>query len=78
MWQPRLRAVAIKGAAFIAAGTLAEVLVRRMARRALAGGHLRIVNGRVLDEHGRELAKGFDLTKEIEATIANEIVRDTT
>ncbi len=36
MWQPRLRAVAIKGAAFIAAGTLAEVLVRRIARRALA------------------------------------------
>ncbi len=36
MWQPRLRAVAIKGAAFVVAGALAEVLVRRMARRALA------------------------------------------
>jgi folate-dependent phosphoribosylglycinamide formyltransferase PurN len=45
---------------------------------ALAGGRLRIENGRVLDEHGHELAKGLDLTKEIEATIANEIVRDTT
>jgi predicted amidophosphoribosyltransferase len=36
VWQPRLRAVVMKGAAFIAAGTLAEVLVRRMVRRALA------------------------------------------
>ena len=36
VWQPRLRGAAIKSAAFIAAGTLAEVLVRRMVRRALA------------------------------------------
>ena len=36
VWQPRLRAVAVKGAVFIAAGTLAELLVRRMVRRALA------------------------------------------
>ena len=36
VWQPRLRGVAVKSAAFIAAGTLAEVLGRRMIRRALA------------------------------------------
>ena len=36
VWQPRLRGAAVKSAAFIAAGTLAEVLVRRMVRRALA------------------------------------------
>ena len=36
IWQPRLRSVAVRSAAFIAAGTLAELLVRRMVRRALA------------------------------------------
>jgi hypothetical protein len=36
VWQPRIRGVAVKGAAFIAVGTLAEMLVRRMVRRALA------------------------------------------
>jgi hypothetical protein len=36
VWQPRIRGVAVKGAAFIAAGTIAEMLVRRMVRRALA------------------------------------------
>jgi hypothetical protein len=36
VWQPRIRGVAVKGAAFIAAGTVAEMLVRRMVRRALA------------------------------------------
>jgi hypothetical protein len=36
VWQPRLRAVAIKGAAFIAAGAVAEMMARRMVRRALA------------------------------------------
>jgi predicted amidophosphoribosyltransferase len=36
VWQPRIRGVAVKSAAFIAAGTVAEMLVRRMVRRALA------------------------------------------
>jgi len=36
VWQPRIRGVAVKSAAFIAAGTVAEILVRRMVRRALA------------------------------------------
>ena len=36
VWQPRLRGVAVKSAAFLAAGTLAELLARRMVRRALA------------------------------------------
>ncbi len=36
VWQPRLRGVAVKGAVFIAAGTLAELLMRRTIRRVLA------------------------------------------
>ena len=36
VWQPRLRGVAVRSAAFVAAGTIAEILVRRMVRRALA------------------------------------------
>lgn len=35
VWQPPLPAVVVKGAAFVAAGTLAEVLVRRLVSRAL-------------------------------------------
>lgn len=37
VWQPPLPAAVVKGAAFVAAGTLAEVLVRRLVRRALRG-----------------------------------------
>jgi hypothetical protein len=36
VWQPRIRGVALKSAVFIAAGTVVEMLVRRMVRRALA------------------------------------------
>jgi predicted amidophosphoribosyltransferase len=48
VWEPRIRGVAVKGAVFIAAGTLAEMLVRRMVRRALAplGGKARQARGR--------------------------------
>lgn len=35
VWQPPLPAVVMKGAAFVAAGTLAELLVRRLVGRAL-------------------------------------------
>jgi hypothetical protein len=35
VWRPRVPAVVLKGAAFVAAGTLAEVVVRRLVRRAL-------------------------------------------
>jgi phosphoribosylglycinamide formyltransferase-1 len=41
--------------------------------RALASGRLRMESGHVLDELGSQIAKGLDLTKEIEATIASEI-----
>ncbi len=36
VWQPRLRGVAVKSAVFIAAGTLAELLMRRTVQRVLA------------------------------------------
>lgn len=35
VWQPPLPAAVVKGAAFVAAGTLAEMLVRRLVRGAL-------------------------------------------
>ena len=35
VWQPPLPPVVVKGAAFVAAGTLAEVLVRRLVRGVL-------------------------------------------
>ena len=35
VWRPPLRAVVVKGAAFVAAGTMAEVLIRRLVRGAL-------------------------------------------
>ncbi len=34
VWQPPVPVAVVKGAAFVAAGTLAEILVRRMVRRA--------------------------------------------
>ena len=37
VWQPRVRGAVVKGAAFVAAGTLAEAFLRRLVRRALAG-----------------------------------------
>jgi hypothetical protein len=37
-WQPPLPVAVMKGAAFVAAGTLAEVLVRRMVRSAFGRG----------------------------------------
>ncbi len=42
VWQPRLRGAIVKGAAFVAAGTLAEAFLRRIVRRALgrAPGHV--------------------------------------
>ncbi len=35
VWRPPLRAVVVKGAAFVAAGTMAEMLIRRLVRGAL-------------------------------------------
>jgi hypothetical protein len=37
VWQPPLPAAVVKGAAFVAAGTLAEILVRRLVRGVLRG-----------------------------------------
>ncbi len=36
VWRPPLRAVVVRGAAFVAAGTMAEMLIRRLVRRALS------------------------------------------
>lgn len=36
-WRPPVPAVVVKGAAFIVAGTLAEMFARRMVRRAFGG-----------------------------------------
>ena len=36
VWQPRVRSAVVKGAAFVAAGTLAEAFLRRLVRRTLA------------------------------------------
>jgi hypothetical protein len=35
IWRPRVRSAAVKSAAFVAAGTIAEIVVRRAIRRAL-------------------------------------------
>ena len=35
VWRPRVPGAVVRGAAFVAAGTIAEALVRRMVRRAL-------------------------------------------
>ncbi len=43
--------------------------------RALARGRLRIERGDVVDETGRRLAGGLDLTKEIDAAVAAELAQ---
>ena len=35
VWRPPLRAVVVRGAVFVAAGTMAEMFIRRLVRRAL-------------------------------------------
>jgi len=41
--------------------------------RALADGRLRIERGRVVDEHGRAIAGGLDLSEEIDTAVAAEL-----
>ncbi len=44
--------------------------------RAFAQGRVRIEKGRVVDEMGRELSGGLDLTPEIDAAVADELSAD--
>ena len=53
VWRPPLRAVVVRGAVFVAAGTMAEMLIRRLVRRAL-GQRLRAPRSPVRRDGAKE------------------------
>ncbi len=53
VWRPRVPAVVIKSAAFVAAGTIAELLVRRLVRNMLGRGGARAQPHSIAKTNGR-------------------------